>query len=70
MMELVCESSYQLKAVNYFRNKAPSQLFDSVLNTPLKFKTYVCLPCRRLVGNGLMLSKLARTCSAVLFLCP
>ena len=34
-MELFRENSWRLKAVNYFRKKAPSQMFDWVLNTPL-----------------------------------
>ena len=33
--ELLCENSYGLKSVNYFRKKALSQIFDWVLNTPL-----------------------------------
>ena len=27
MMELFCENSYRLKAVNYFCNKTPSEMF-------------------------------------------
>ena len=33
-MELLCENSWHLKTVNSFRNKAPSYIFDWVLNTP------------------------------------
>ena len=33
--KLLFENSWQLLTVNYFPKKAPSQMFDSVLNTPL-----------------------------------
>ena len=35
-MELFCEASERLKAVNYFRKKAPEYVFGWVLNTPLR----------------------------------
>lgn len=34
-MEMLCKNSEQLKTVDYFRKKAPSQMLDRVLNTPL-----------------------------------
>ena len=34
-MELFCENSERPLAINYFRKKAPSQMFDWTLNTPL-----------------------------------
>ena len=34
-MELFRKNSLRLLVVNYFRKKAPSQVFDWVLNTPL-----------------------------------
>lgn len=34
LLELFCGKSYWLKASNYFRDKAPSQMLDSVLNVP------------------------------------
>ena len=34
-MEIFCENSQQLKAINYFRKKSPSQMFHLVLNTSL-----------------------------------
>ena len=34
-MELFCENSKRVKAVNYFRKKALSQMFDSVFKAPL-----------------------------------
>ena len=40
-MELFCENSYRLKAVNYFRKKGPSLMFDWVLNTPLQSHLYL-----------------------------
>ena len=35
--EAFCENSQRLLAVHYFRKKAPLQMFDNVLNTPLNF---------------------------------
>ena len=35
-MKLFCENGYRLLAVNYFREKPPSQISDWVLNMPLK----------------------------------
>ena len=35
-MEIFCENSERLKAVNDFRKKAPSEMFDWILNTPLE----------------------------------
>ena len=35
-MELFCEASERLKAVNYFRKKAPEYVFGWVLNTLLR----------------------------------
>ena len=34
-MDLFCENIYRLKNVHYFRKKAPSKIFEWVLNTPL-----------------------------------
>ena len=34
-MQLFCENRKQRKAVDYFANKAPSQMFDWVLSTSL-----------------------------------
>ena len=34
-MDLISENGSQLKAVNYIPKKAPSQMPDGVLNTPL-----------------------------------
>ena len=34
-MDLFCENSRRNIAINYIFEKAPSQMFDSVLNTPL-----------------------------------
>ena len=34
-MELFCGSNQRLKDANYFSKKAPSQMFDKVLNAPL-----------------------------------
>ena len=34
MMELFCENSQRLLAVNYFHKKDPSLIFDRVLNMP------------------------------------
>ena len=34
-MDLFCESSSRNIAINYIFEKAPSQMFDSVLSTPL-----------------------------------
>ena len=38
-MERFCENSYRHLAVNCFRKKAPSQMFDWAINTPLKLTT-------------------------------
>ena len=35
-----CKISERLQAVNYFRKKAPSQIFDKVLNMPLYLKKF------------------------------
>ena len=35
MMQLLSENSQWPQAVNYFRKKALSQMFDWILNTPL-----------------------------------
>ena len=34
-MEFFCENSKRLKTVNYFRKKAPSQMFDWAPNTTM-----------------------------------
>ena len=34
-MKLFCENNSWLLSANYFRKKAPSLIFDRVLNTPL-----------------------------------
>ena len=36
LMGFFCENSYRLKAAYDFRKKAPSQMFDWILNTPLE----------------------------------
>ena len=45
MTECFCQSRDQLKAVNYFRKNAPSQMFNTVLNMPRKKEknTYCCI---------------------------
>ena len=35
-MQLFCKNSQQLEAINFFRKKPPSEIFDWVLNTPLE----------------------------------
>ena len=40
MMEHFCENSYRPLAVNYSRRKAPSQIFDWVLNRSLQWMHY------------------------------
>ena len=35
-VEVFCENSEQFLGVNYLRKKAPLQMFDRILNTPLK----------------------------------
>ena len=37
MMMLFCENSQMLLTINYFRKEASSYMFDSVLNTPLRY---------------------------------
>ena len=40
MIKLLCENSQQLKAVIYFRKKAASEMFNWVLNRPMKKKEF------------------------------
>ena len=40
MMELFCEDSKLLLAINYFCERTPPQMFDWVLNTPLQFSIF------------------------------
>ena len=42
-MEVCCKNSKRLRAVNYFRNRAPSYIFARVLNTSL-FRLVFWLP--------------------------
>ena len=37
MTDHSCENSQRLKVANYFRSKAPSQMFCWSINTPLNF---------------------------------
>ena len=41
MMKLFCKNIERLLNINYFLKKAPSQVFEWVLNTSLRFKTFI-----------------------------
>ena len=65
-MMLICENSYRLKAVNYFRKKISSEMFGWVLNIPLIFKILREKPSRSLFHvktNSQLTHSSRRTCS-------